>query len=153
MSSLFTDFGEEWVQDLVINSGKTFTIGLYADADGPTPPATTDDIVESSDIGDISTEPSGASYAAQTDATADFTASLDGSNNVSITGSTLTFDVSDSSETVNAYYITVPYTSDLVASDGSETEHLIGTGYLNQEYDLSQFSTTVDLDPATLTLQ
>lgn len=152
MATVFTDFGEEWVQDLIINSGKTFNIGLYADADGPGTPGTTNDIDDGSDIGDITTEPTGTGYTAQTDATSNFTAELNGSNNVSIVGSTLTFDVSDSSEDVNAYYVTVDFTSDLVASDGADTEHLIGTGYLNQLYDLNQFDTTVDLDPATLTL-
>lgn len=152
MASVFTDYGEEWVQDLVINSGKTFTIGLYADDSGPGTPATTNTITDSSDIADITTEPSGGSYAAQTDASSNFTASLDGSNNVSITGSTLTYDVSDSSEDVNAYYMVVNFTSDLIGSDGAATDHLMATGYLDQTYDLSQFDTTVDLDPATLTL-
>ncbi len=153
MASVFTDYGEEWVQDLVINSGKTFTIGLYADADGPGTPASTDDITDSSDIGAITTEPAGSNYSAQDDAANNFTAGLDDSNNVSITGSTLTYDVSDSSADVNAYYITVTYASDLVGSDGgTSTEHLIGTAFLDQTYDLSQFDTTVDLDPAELTL-
>jgi len=32
MASVFSDFGEEFVQDLVVGSGKTVTIGLYADS-------------------------------------------------------------------------------------------------------------------------
>jgi len=153
MASVFTDYGEEWVQDLVINSGKTFTIGLYADDSGPGTPSSTNTITDASDITDVTTEPSGSAYSSQTDASSNFTASLDGSDNVVITGSTLTFDVSDSSEDVNAYYVTVSYTSDLVGSDGGDTEHLIGTAYLDQMYELNQFNTTVDLDPAKLTLQ
>jgi len=154
MASVFSDHGEEFVQDLVINSGKTFQIGLYADVDGPDGGTigTTNDITDSSDIADITTEPSGGSYARQSDTASGFTASLDGSSNVTISGTTQTFDVSDSPEEVNAYFVIVPYTSNLVSSDGSETDHLMATGYLDQKYDLSQFDTTVDLDPAELTL-
>lgn len=155
MASVFADHGEEFVQDLVINSGKTFTVGLYADVDGPNGGSISgaDDIVDSSDVGAVTTEPAGSAYAQQDDAASNFTASLDGSNNVVISGSTLTYDVSDSSQTVNAYFVIVNYASDVVSSDGgTATDHLLGTGYLDQEYDLAQFDTTVDLDPVELTL-
>jgi len=156
MGEVFTDHGEEFVQDLVINSGKTFEIALYADADGPNGGSITDavDAVDSSDVTIIESgsEPSGAAYARQQDAASNFTASLDGSNNVKITGTSQTFDVSDSSQTVNAYMVIVPYQSDLVTSDGSVTDHAMYTAFLDQDYNLSQFSSTVDFDPAELTL-
>jgi len=157
MGAEFTDFGEEFVQDLVITSGKTFDIALYADVDGPDGGTITDavDVTDSSDVTLIESgaEPSGSAYARQQDAASGFTASLDGSNNVQIAGTTQTFDVSDSSQTVNAYMVVVNYQSDLVASDGSATDHAMYTAYLDQAYDLSQFSSTIDLNPVKLTLE
>jgi hypothetical protein len=153
MTELFTNYGEEWVQDLVINSGKTLEVGLYADADGPGTPSTTDTVFEGTDVSDLGTEPTGSNYVNATDAASNFTASLDASDNIVITGSQLEFDVSDSSQDVNAYYVAVPFASDVVGSDGgTETLHLIGTAYLDQLYDLNQFDTSVNFDPVKLTL-
>jgi len=153
MGSVFSDYGEEFVQDLVINSGKTFQVGLYADADGPGTPSTTDDIIDQDDVSAISTEPSGSNYSRQSDAASNFSASLDSNDNIKITGSTLTFDVSDSSQDVNAYFVVVPFASDVVGSDGgTTTDHLFFTGFLDQTYDLSQFDTSADLNPVELTL-
>lgn len=149
------DFGEEWIQKLIINSGETFTVGLYADDDGPDAAniSTTDTIDDSSDVSDINAVPAGSAYNPQTDDAANFAASLDSNDNVKITGSTLTYDVSDSSKQVNAFYVSVPYPSDVVGSDGgTETEHIVATGYLGQRYDLGQFDATVDFDPVELTL-
>lgn len=157
MSEVFSDYGEEWVQDLVINSGVTFDIALYADSNGPNG-GNLSNTVDPSDSDDVSiitsgSEPSGSAYSRQSDAASNFSASLDGSTNVVITGSTQTFDVSDSSQAVNAYMVIVPYQSDLVGNDGSTTDHMLGTAYLDQDYDLNQFDNTVNLDPAQLTLQ
>lgn len=152
MARVFSDYGEEWVQDLVTGSGKTFKIGLYADEDGPGEPSNADDITDSSDIDDITTEPSGGAYSAQEDDASNFSPELDGDDNVRIIGSSLQYDVSDSDEGVNAYYVSVEFESDLVGDDSSETEHLMFTAYLDQRYDLEQFDSTVELEPAKLTL-
>lgn len=135
--------GEEYVIDLIINSGDTYSVGLYNDS--------TDSLGDTSDISDISTEPSGSAYSRQDDAATDFTASLV-SDDVQMEGSTLTFDVSDSSQTVDSVFVVVNYTSDLISSDGSATDHLFYTNALDQSYDLDQFSSTADLNPTTLTL-
>jgi len=157
MAKVFGDHGEEFVQDLVINSGKTFDIALYADADGPNGGNIADavSVSESDDVSVIESgsEPSGSAYNRQQDAASNFSASLDSNNDVKITGTTQTYDVSDSSQSVNAYMIIVPFASDLVSSDGgAATDHLMYTAFLDQEYDLSQFDNTVDFDPAELTL-
>lgn len=135
--------GEEYMQDLVINSGDTYDIGLYNDS--------TDSLSDTSDVGDITTEPAGSAYSRQSDAATDFTASLSGGD-VQIAGTTQTFDVSDSTQTVDSVFVVVNFTSDLVSSDGSATDHLFFTNALDQSYDLSQFDSTVDLDPTKLTL-
>jgi len=132
------------MQDLVINSGDTFDIGLYNDS--------TDSLSDTSDVGDITTEPAGSAYARQSDAATDFTASLSGGD-IQIAGTTQTFDVSDSSQTVDSVFVVVNYASDVVSSDGgTATDHLYYTNALDQSYDLSQFDSTVDLDPTKLTL-
>jgi len=135
--------GEEFMQDLVISSGKTFQIGLYNDS--------TDTLSDTSDVADITTEPSGSAYSRQSDAASGFTASLSGGD-IQIAGNTQTFDVSDSSQTVDSVFVVVNYQSDVVTSDGSATDHLYYTNALDQSYDLSQFDSTVDLDPTKLTL-
>lgn len=144
-NTLLHDHGEEFVQDLIINSGETFQIGLYNDA--------TDTLSDSSDISAITTEPAGSAYARQSETASSFSASLDGSNDIVITGSTQTFDVSDSTQTVDSVFVVVNFASDVVSADGgTQTDHLFFTNALDQSYDLSQFSSTVDLDPVELTL-
>lgn len=136
--------GEEFMQDLFINSGVTVSIGLYND--------TTDSLTDTSDVGDITTEPSGAAYSRQSDAATDFSATLV-SGDVQIAGTSNTFDVSDSTQDVDSVFTVISFDSDLVSSDaGIDTEHLIFTNALDQTYDLSQFNSTVDLDPVKLTL-
>lgn len=136
--------GEEFMQDLVIGSGKTFDIGLYNDA--------TDALSDTSDVGDITTEPAGSAYSRQSDSASGFTASLSGGD-IQIAGTTQTFDVSDSSQTVDSVFVVVNFASDVVSSDGgTATDHLYYTNALDQSYDLSQFDSTVDLDPTKLTL-
>lgn len=142
-NTLLHNHGEEYIQDLVIASGDTYSIGLYNDS--------TDALGESADIGDITTEPAGAAYSRQSDAASGFTASSV-SGNVQIAGTTQTFDVSDSTQTVDSVFVVVNFQSDLVSADGSATDHLFYTNALDQSYDLSQFDSTVDLDPTKLTL-
>ena len=135
--------GEEFMQDLVVNSGLTFTIGLYNDA--------TDSLTDTSDVEDITTEPTGAAYARQSDAASGYSVSLSGGD-VQIAGSSQTFDVSDSSQEVDSVFVVVSYTSEVIESDGSDTDHLFYTNSLDQSYDLSQFDSTIDIDPTKLTL-
>jgi hypothetical protein len=143
-NTLLHQHGEEFMQDLVIGSGKTFDITLYNDS--------TDALGDTSDLGAITTEPAGASYSRQGDAASGFTASLS-SGDVQISGTTVTFDVSDSSQTVDSVAVIVNFASDLVSSDGgTSTDHLFYTNALDQDYDLGQFDSTIDLDPTKLTI-
>lgn len=142
-NTLLHNHGEEFMQDLVVSSGKTFQISLYNDS--------TDALGESADIGDITTEPTGSAFARQSDAASGFSVSSV-SGNIQISGTTQTFDVSDSTQTVDSVFVIVNYQSDVVSADGSATDHLYYTNALDQSYDLSQFDSTVDLDPTKLTL-
>lgn len=134
MSFVQTNFGEEWrqraaAQDLSVTS---LQAGLYNDG--------TDAIGEGDDYGDITTEPGGSAYGSHTiNLPDDVSFALDGSNNVQIDIDDQTFDVSDSSQTVDGYYLTAEFQSTVVDdTESSANEHLILTGELSQSRDCSQ---------------
>jgi hypothetical protein len=138
MTTQLHDTGEEFVIDVVfredtVTKPNSVSVGLFNDS--------VDSLSDGSDIGDITTEPSGGSYAAQS-------ASLDGSDfsNTDAGGdwqttiTDQTFDTSDSSQSVDAYYVSVTFTAD-DTGDGGDTEHLFWTGQLDQTYDLNSVDT------------
>ena len=126
MVDLLTNIGEEY---LVENNadGETVTVGLYNDG--------TDALGETATLSDITTEPSGSAYARQSSAVT--TAQISGDFGFD-NDAQLTFDTSDSSQTVDAAFVVVNFTSDTVAGDGSATDHLVAAGDLDQSRDLSQ---------------
>lgn len=130
MVNLLTDIGEEWYSEENVD-GASVTVGLYLDNGG-------DALGDGSTLADISTEPTGGSYARQTSTTA--TAQISG--NFGIDNDTqLSFDTSDSTQTVDAAFIIVNFQSDTVAGDGAATDHLVAAGDLSQERDLSSVTT------------
>jgi hypothetical protein len=129
------DFGEEFMQDLVVDSGETFDIGLYNDS--------TDALSESSDISDISTEPTGSNYSRQSESASNVTVDLSGSD-AKTDFPTQTFDTSDSSQTVDSYFVVVNFNSD-EAGDSSQNDHIFQTGSLSQSRNLSEID-TLDVD-------
>jgi len=129
MVNLLTDIGEEWYTENNID-GASVTVGLYEDA--------TDALGDGSTLSGITTEPAGGSYARQTATTT--TAQISG--NFGIDNDTqLSFDTSDSSQTVDAAFIIVNFQSDTVAGDGAATDHLVAAGDLSQSRDLSSVTT------------
>lgn len=127
MSHILTDLGEEYViKNGAIGSG--FVVGLYLDA--------TDAISDTDDLSDITTEPAGASYAAQS---AVMEADDDGDWHAQANAA-IEFDTSDSSTSVDSYYIAKSFQA-VDTSDGSPTLHLLYTGALSQTRDLSQIDT------------
>jgi len=125
MVNLLTDIGEEFVVENNLD-GVTVTVGLYEDA--------TDSLGETNTLSDITTEPTGSAYARQSS----------GVSTLQISGSfgfdndtTLTFDTSDSSQTVDAAFYVVNFTSDTIAGDAGATDHLIAAADLTQSRDLS----------------
>lgn len=129
MVNLLTNIGEEYVVENNAD-GASIDVGLYNDS--------TDAFGETSTLADITTEPAGSAYARQTDTvTTDQFSGDFGFDNDSL----ISFDTSDSSQTVDAAFIVITFTSDTVAGDGSNTDHLIGAADLSQSRDLSSIDT------------
>lgn len=122
--SILDDFFEQ----SLTKPGRVY-VGLFYDA--------VDGLSDNNTTGGITTEPSGSYYARQAAAfgTTDFTNSYDGTTGdwESIIADQ-TFDTSNSSQNVDAYFTTIYFTSD---DKGTQTDHLLFTGDLDQMYDLN----------------
>jgi len=129
MPNFVTNIGEEWYTEAAVD-GATVTVGLYNDS--------TDSLGDSSVLGDISTEPTGAAYSRQSSAVTTGQISTDFGFD---TDSDLTFDVSDSDQTVDHAFFVVDFQSDGVAGDGSANDHLVAIAELSQSRDLSGLNT------------
>lgn len=134
MTTGLHDTGEEFIVDIVfrqdtITKPASVSIGLYNDS--------TDALSDSSDIGAVTTEPAGSSYARQSATLdgADFT-NQDNTGNWESIIADQTFDTSDSTQAVDSYFVVVSFVSD-DTGDTSATNHLLFTGGLDASYDLS----------------
>lgn len=129
MVDLLTNSGEEYIVENNAN-GETITVGLYND--------TTDALGETSTLTSITTEPAGAAYARQssTVTTAQISGDFGFDNDTK-----LSFDTSDSSQTVDAFFVVINFQSDTVAGDGATADNLVAAGDLSQSRDLSQVDT------------
>jgi len=137
MVDLLTNIGEEYYTENNVN-GETVTVGLYNDS--------TDSLGETDDLSALTTEPTGSNYARQTSTVTTKQISGDfGFDN----DSQLSFDTSDSSQTVDAAFVVVNFQSDSVAGDGSATDHLVAAGDLSQSRDLSSID-TLNIDATNL---
>jgi len=124
------DLGEEY---LIKNGadGDTFDVGLYN---------TSDSLTDSDDLAAVTTEPSGSAYARQNQAFSAEDVSGDWQVN---NDSTITFDTSDSSETVDGYIIVKNFqASD--TGDSSATDHLVASGDLSQQFNLDDGQTNIE---------
>lgn len=128
MSYILTDLGEEYLMKNDVGAASLDT-GLYNDG--------TDTIADTDDVGAITTEPTGASYARQVTAVTVSDISGDwGFDN----DSQESFDTSDSTQTVDGYFLVANFQ----ASDTGDTtnqDHLIATGALSQTRNLSDIDT------------
>lgn len=131
------DVGEEFKQKSIyrqdlISRPATLEVLLYNDA--------TDSLSESSDVGDITTEPTTGNYARQTLSfdSSDLTLSVDGSADLQADGS-VTFDTLDTGDTVDGYALVVSFQSDVVNSETSSNPHILGSATFGTT-DLSNFS-------------
>lgn len=129
MTTQLHDTGEEYYQDKL--SGETFTIGLFNDS--------TDDLSDSSDLDAITTEPSNGNYSQQTSVT--FSSSDDSGDWALTNDAEVSFDMTDTTGTVDAYFIIVNFDSDDAGDGGTAQDHLFATGSLSQSYDLSNLDT------------
>lgn len=129
MAAVLTDIGEEYVLKNNLDAA-SLTVGLYNDA--------TDTAGDTTDLADLTTEPSDGNYVRQS-----MTAELvdNTSQNWQFQNNAqISFDVTDTTGTVDSYFIVANFTS-TDASDGSATDHIIATGALSQSRDLSQIDT------------
>lgn len=134
MSAVVTNIGEEWYSKYA-GDGSSVNVGLYNDS--------TDAAGKTTDVGDLTTEPSGSAYARQAATLASYSESSDWGP---VIDSQASFDVSDSSQDVDAWFLTATFTSEEVGDSG-DTEHLIATGFLSQTRNLA------DLDGLNLEAQ
>ena len=127
--------GEEYVikqvyrQDTVSDAASV-SVGLYNDS--------TDALADGDNLAAITTEPAGANYARQSASldTSDFSVGQNADNNYEASMIDLTYDVTDSSQSVDAYFVVVNFQSS-VAGDTAASDNLFWTGFLDQTYDLS----------------
>lgn len=129
MASILTNYGEEWYHVTDISGLASVDYGLYNDS--------TDTISDTDDLAAI-TEPGGAAYARQSEAitVSDISGDIGFDND-----NTITFDTSDSTLSVDSYFIVGNFQSTVVGADGSAVDHLVITGALSQTYDLSNVDT------------
>lgn len=129
MANFWTNIGEEAYTELALD-GSTVTVGLFNQG--------TDSLGDTSVLGDITTEPGGASYGRQSTAvtTLEVTAGEFGFES----NSDLTFDVSDSTQSVEHVFFVLNFESDSVAGDTSAKDHLVAVAELDQLRDLSNWN-------------
>lgn len=136
MASILTDLGEEF---LVKNNLDTASVevGLYNDS--------TDSISDSDDVGAITTEPSDGNYTRQIGVSL---SASDISGNWGVDNDNqISFDITNTSGTVDSYFFVVNFqASD--TGDSSSQDHLILTGSLSQSYELSNVD-TLDISAGT----
>jgi len=123
------DQGEKALLDAYFG-GRTLDVGLYNDS--------TDSLSDSATYSDITTEPSGSAYSVQS--VSGPTVSQDSNGVTEVDFGSLSFDVSDSTQTVDAVYVR-----------DSSSGDLIFTNALDSSYDTSSID-TLDLSNVGMTL-
>lgn len=128
MAAILTDIGEEWMVTTNLDA-ETVDVGLYNDS--------TDAVADTDDL-PLSSEPGDGNYTRQTgvavtasDISGDW--GIDNDN-------AITFDVTDTTGTVDSYFFVANFQSS-DTGDGTATDHLVLTGSLSQSYDLSNLDT------------
>ena len=131
------DVGEEFKQKSIFRQDTltrpgTLEVLLYNDS--------TDNLSESSDVGDVTTEPTAGNYTRQTVNfdTWDLTLSVDGSGDLQADGS-VTFDTLDTGNTVDGYALVASFQSDVVNAEAGANDHIIASATFGTT-DLSNFS-------------
>lgn len=133
--------GEEFMTKLFsgnVSQATSVDVGLYNQ--------TTDSLTESDDLAALTTEPVGSAYARQTVSLPAGTSDSATTSNWKSVFATQTFDVSDSSQDVDAYFVVVNFDSAEAGDAGTATDHIMFSGDLSQTYDLNSITTTLDAD-------
>jgi hypothetical protein len=128
VSTGYSDYGEEWAQKLafrndLITRDTTLSVILFND--------TVDGLTDGSDFGAITTEPTTGNYSPQTLTldSSDVTLSIQ-SGDLRAEG-TVTFDLTNTSDTVDSSAVVVDFTSDIVNNETSPNPHPIYTASLD----------------------
>jgi len=138
-STGYTNLGEEWSQKNdyrqdQITRDTTLEVLVFDDS--------TDSTSDTSDIGDITTEPTDGNYTRQTITLDSSDVSLSQSSGDIRAAATVSFDVTNTTGTVDAYGVVVDFQSDVVNSEGAQNPHLITTAtFSGGSRDLSQIDT------------
>jgi len=150
VSTGLSDYGEEWEhkfafrQDLLGTRDTTVEVLLFDDS--------TDSLTDSSDVGDITTEPTDGNYARQTFTLDSSDVTLSVNNGDLRAEATVTFDVDGTTGTVDASACVVDFQSDIVNSEAGQNPHHIYSATLDiGSQNLSNFTSievTAQLDLA-----
>lgn len=130
------DTGEEaitkyfWTGE--ISRPSSVSVGLFNDM--------VDNLSDSDDIGDITTEPQGASYSrvSLNFGTSDMS-TVDSGTDWSVEFANRAFGTSDSSRIVDSYFVAMSFQSE-DKGDSSANLHLLFTAPLDSDYNLSNYS-------------
>jgi len=114
MTNQLQNTGEEYILDKV--DGESHPVGLYNDG--------TDALADADDIGSVTTEPSGSNYGRQTAA---LSTSKNANGNWQVDVADVTFDTSDSDQSVDSGFVVVNFDSDDAGDGGTASDHLLFT--------------------------
>lgn len=135
MATGIHNHGKEYLQRCGYNdlsAVSSIDIGLYSDTD--------DTLAETDDLGSITTEPVGASYSRQSATVpSDVTFSVDPNDDLVVEVDTQTWDTSDSTSSIDSYFVVINFQATVVTSDESATDHLFFTGSLGETINLSNW--------------
>lgn len=125
------DRGEEYTiktETGQISPASDITVGLFNDS--------TDNLSDSDDIGAINTEPNDGNYTRKTFTfgTSDISVSKDTSGNFRYTVKDFIIDVVGTTGVVDSFFVLISFNGQ---GDSSQTQHLVYTGALDQQRDLS----------------
>lgn len=137
------DTGEEWKQkvlyrqDLINARDVSVDVGLYNDS--------SDNLSQANDLSAIATEPTTGNYNRQTLSldSGDISLSVDGGSDLKAEG-TVSFDVTDTGETVDGFFVVVTFQSDVVNAEAGENDHLLISATFGST-DLSNY-TSIDVN-------
>lgn len=148
VSTGLSDYGEEWEQkhafrqDLLGTRDTTVEVLLYDDS--------TDALTDSSDVGDVTTEPNDGNYVRQTFNLDSTDVTLSVVNGELRAEATVTFDVTNTTGTVDASMSVVSFQSDIVNAETGQNPHHIYSATLDiGSIDLANYTSlevNVELD-------
>lgn len=132
-STGYHDTGEEWAQKLayrqdLITRNASVDVLLYDDS--------TDDLADADDVGDVGTEPTDGNYARQSVDLDSSDVTLEQSDGDVEAAFAVTFDLTDTTGSVDARAVVANFQSDVVNSESSENDHLLDSGGFGGSVDL-----------------